>query len=82
LPLFTSHPFGFCLNDTIRLSFQIRSKFKLAADSGNNITITRPEIEMNFCNFITYRNFEKTPILRGLQAPKILRHIKIYRKFS
>jgi len=26
LPLFTSHPFGFCLNDTIRLSFQIRSR--------------------------------------------------------
>ncbi len=29
-------------------------------------------IEFNFCNFITYSNFEKTPILRGLQAPKIM----------
>ena len=38
--------------------------------------------ELNSDNFITYCNFEKTPILRGLQALKILQNIKIYRKFS
>ena len=38
--------------------------------------------ELNSDNFITYCNFEKTPILRGLQALKILRNIKNYSKFS
>ena len=37
--------------------------------------------ELNSANLTTYRDFEKTPILRGLQALKILCHIKIYRKF-
>ena len=39
-------------------------------------------LELKSSHFITYRNFEKTPILRGLQALKILRDIKIYSKFS
>lgn len=39
-------------------------------------------LEQKSSDFVSCRNFEKMPILRGLQAPKILRHIKIYRKFS
>ena len=39
-------------------------------------------LELKSSHFITYHNFEKTPILRGLQAFKILRNIKIYSKFS
>ena len=57
-------------------------KPNLQKDLREMLLVTRTGIELNFCNFITYRNFGKMPILRGLKAFEFSYFIKVFSNFS